>query len=98
MAAYIRSVPACSAEMAGRHIPAQVPVTVLSGGQQPAIRLEEQAAIAARSQHGRHIVAGKSAHWIHLDQPELVAEAVRELADHLQCTPEPTIHEEGRRA
>ena len=98
MAAYIQSVPACSAEMAGCPIPSQVPVTVLSGGQQPPIRLEEHAAIAAYSQRGRHMIADKSAHWIHLDQPELVARAVRELADHLQCTPEPTIHEEGRRA
>jgi len=98
MAAYIQSVPACSVEMAERQIPAQVPVTVLSGGQQSAIRLEEHAAIAARSLRGRHVVAGKSAHWIHLDQPDLVVDAVRELADHLQFTPEPTIHEEGRRA
>ena len=27
----------------------------------------------------RHIVASKSGHWIHLDEPELVVEAVRDL-------------------
>ena len=27
----------------------------------------------------RHIVAEKSGHWIHLDQPELVVQAVRDL-------------------
>src|SRR5262249_45823443 len=96
MAAYIRAVPLCSAEMADRRIPAQVPVTVLSGGQQPEIRLQEHAAIGAHSRRGRHIVASKSAHWIHLDQPDLVVEAVREMADHLQCKTEPTLHEEGR--
>jgi pimeloyl-ACP methyl ester carboxylesterase len=100
MAAYIQAVPRCAAELQGCVIPAQVPVTVLSGAHQPEVRLQEHAAIAARSAHGRHLIAGKSAHWIHLDQPELVAEAVREMTDalHLQCNTESVIHEEGRRA
>jgi pimeloyl-ACP methyl ester carboxylesterase len=100
MAAYIQAVPRCAAELQGCVIPAQVPVTVLSGAHQPEVRLQEHAAIAARSAHGRHLMAGKSAHWIHLDQPELVAEAVREMTDalHLQCNTESVIHEEGRRA
>jgi pimeloyl-ACP methyl ester carboxylesterase len=42
--------------------------------------LREHAAIAAHSQNGRHIIAQKGAHWIHLDQPELVVEAVTEMA------------------
>jgi pimeloyl-ACP methyl ester carboxylesterase len=100
MAAYIQAVPRCAAELQGCVIPAQVPVTVLSGAHQPEVRLEEHAAIVARSAHGRHTMAGKSAHWIHLDQPELVAQAVREMTEvlHLQCNTESLIHEEGRRA
>jgi pimeloyl-ACP methyl ester carboxylesterase len=100
MAAYIRALPACAAELEGCAIPAQVPVTVLSGSHQPAVRLDEHAAIAARSQHGQQVLAPKGAHWIHLDQPELVVQAVREMAEtyHLECSSEPTLHEEGRRA
>ncbi len=100
MAAYIRALPACAAELEGCAIPAQVRVTVLSGAQQPAVRLDEHAAIAARSQRGKQVLAAKGAHWIHLDQPELVVQAVREMAEtyHLQCRSEPTLHEEGRRA
>jgi pimeloyl-ACP methyl ester carboxylesterase len=79
MAEYLKSLPSCAAELGGRSFPAQIPVTVLSGGHQPQVRLDEHAAIAARSFRGRHIVADKSRHWIHLDQPELVVEAVREL-------------------
>jgi pimeloyl-ACP methyl ester carboxylesterase len=99
MAAYIQAVPRCATELQGSVIPSQVPVTVLSGAHQPAVRLQEHAAIAARSAHGRHVMAGNSAHWIHLDQPELVAQAVREMTDalHLQCNTESLIHEEGRR-
>jgi pimeloyl-ACP methyl ester carboxylesterase len=100
MAAYIRAVPRCAAEIQGYSIPAHIPVAVLSGAHQPELRLQEHAAIAARSEQGRHVMAAGSAHWIHLDQPELVASAVRHMAEalHLQCTTESLIHEEGRRA
>jgi pimeloyl-ACP methyl ester carboxylesterase len=80
MADYIRSLPRCSAETIARNFPAHLPVTVLSGAQQPPERLREHAAIAAHSLNGRHIIAEKGAHWIHLDQPELVVEAVVEMA------------------
>jgi pimeloyl-ACP methyl ester carboxylesterase len=98
MARYIRSLPLCARELQGCAIPAEVPVTVLSGAHQPAILLEDHAAIAAHSHQGRHVIAAKSAHWIHLDEPELVASAVHQMAatNHLQS--EPNLHEEGRRA
>ncbi|HEY6308878.1 MAG TPA: alpha/beta hydrolase [Candidatus Angelobacter sp.] len=100
MAAYIQAVPRCAAEIQRYSIPAHVPVTVLSGAHQPEVRLQEHAAIAARSAQGRHVLAAGSAHWIHLDQPELVVSAVRQMAEavHLQCNTESLIHEEGRRA
>ena len=80
MAGYIRAVPRCARELHGVHISPQIPVTVLSGAHQPDIRLREHAAIAAHSVAGRHRIAAKSAHWIHLDEPDLVAQAVREMA------------------
>jgi pimeloyl-ACP methyl ester carboxylesterase len=84
MAAYIKAVPRCSKEMNGQFIPAQIPVTVLSGAHQSDVRLHEQAAIAAHSSRGRHLAAPHGAHWIHLDHPEMVAQAVREMAQ--ACT------------
>jgi pimeloyl-ACP methyl ester carboxylesterase len=92
MAAYIQAVPECAAEIQARFIPASIPVTVLSGAHQPEVRLREHAAIAARSVRGRHVMADKSAHWIHLDQPELVAEAVREMAEALPFTMQVRSH------
>ena len=80
MADYIQSLPQCSSEMIDRNIPAHLPVTVLSGAHQSHDRLREHAAIAAHSLNGKHIIADKGAHWIHLDQPELVIEAVVEMA------------------
>ncbi len=93
MAAYIQAVPQCAAELQACFIPANIPVTVLSGAQQPEVRLQEHAAIAARSAQGRHVIAGKSAHWIHLDQPDLVADAVREMVESLPFT----MHVRSRR-
>jgi pimeloyl-ACP methyl ester carboxylesterase len=87
MAEYLKALPACAAELGGRSFPEQVPVTVLSGGHQPKARLDEHAAIAAHSFRGRHIIADKSRHWIHLDQPELVAEAVKEMIAATQAAP-----------
>ena len=81
MAEYIKSLPACAREIDGRSFPEQILVTVISGAHQPQLRLDEHAAIAAHSCHGRHIIAEKSRHWIHLDQPELVEEAVREMVE-----------------
>ena len=79
MAAYIQAVPECARELQGLTIPAQIPVTVLSGAHQPQDRLQEHAAIAAHSASGKHLIAKRSAHWIHLDEPELVAQAVRDI-------------------
>lgn len=81
MASYIGSLPRCAAELHRKPIPAEIPVTVLSGAHQPQVRLREHAAIAAQSLHGRHRIASQGAHWIHLDQPELVLEAVREMVE-----------------
>jgi pimeloyl-ACP methyl ester carboxylesterase len=79
MARYIQSLPACAAEVSGCDIPPDIPVTVISGAHQPRARIAEHRAIAARSARGRHLIAGNSAHWVHLDQPELIVEALREM-------------------
>jgi pimeloyl-ACP methyl ester carboxylesterase len=81
LAAYIRSIPACAAEIYGCDIPERVPVTVISGAHQPRMRMAEHMAIAAHSSRGRHIIAAQSAHWIHLDQPDLIAAAFRQMAE-----------------
>ena len=84
MARYIRTLPAAAAEASQFHIPAQIPVTVISGAHQPPVRMAEHQAIAAHSLQGRHLIAANSAHWIHLDQPELIVEAFCEMAEKLK--------------
>lgn len=84
MAGYIRTLPSCAAEVSGCDIPAQIPVTVISGAHQPPERMAEHQALAAHSERGRHIVADRSAHWVHLDQPELIVAAAREMLSEVE--------------
>lgn len=74
MAAAIRALPPSAAEAAAHVIPAGMPVTVLSGAHQPP---ESLAAHAAMATH--HVIVDGSAHWIHLDHPEIVCAAIRAL-------------------
>ncbi|MGP0070452.1 MAG: alpha/beta fold hydrolase [Bryobacteraceae bacterium] len=79
MAAYLESLPKSAAEAAELSVPATIPVTVLSAANATPEQLEEREAVARRSPRGQHIVARKSGHWIQLDEPELVVEAIREM-------------------
>jgi pimeloyl-ACP methyl ester carboxylesterase len=79
LAAYLESLPAGAVEAAGFQMPETIPVTVLSSAHSTPVQLEEHRALARRSPRGQHIVARKSGHWIQLDEPELVVQAIREM-------------------
>lgn len=59
--------------------PPQIPIVVISSGDQPSERLAAHAMLAESSDQGRHLIAARSAHWVQFDEPELVVEIVREL-------------------
>lgn len=59
--------------------PPEIPIVVISSGNQPAEHIEMQRMLAEASHNGRHIMAARSTHWVQLDEPELVTEAVRAL-------------------
>jgi pimeloyl-ACP methyl ester carboxylesterase len=79
LAAYLESLPASSAEAAALDELGTIPVTVLSAANATPHQLQERAAWTSRSPRGRHIIARKSGHWIQLDEPELVVQAIREM-------------------
>jgi pimeloyl-ACP methyl ester carboxylesterase len=79
MSRYIQALPKSAAEASRFQIPAHIPVTVISGAQQTPVRLAEHQAIAAHSLRGKHLTAEKGAHWVHLDQPELIVQAFQEM-------------------
>jgi pimeloyl-ACP methyl ester carboxylesterase len=59
--------------------PREVPLVVISSGDQPAEQLAAHRTLVKESVAGRHLVATRSAHWIQFDEP--VVTAVRELID-----------------
>ncbi len=80
MASYLESLPASASQASATgDVPRQIPVTILSASNSTPAQLAERQAIASRSLNGKHIIAAKSGHWIHFDEPELVLQAIREL-------------------
>jgi pimeloyl-ACP methyl ester carboxylesterase len=56
-----------------------LPLVTISSTNPGAYRLHQQDALARLSTRGRHIMASNSGHWIPLDQPGVVIDAVREV-------------------
>jgi len=81
MAEYFESLPE-SAEQASvlGDLP-EIPISILSAGNSTPAQLFERDAMARRSAHGKHVLVQDSRHWIHLDQPRVVIEAIREMVE-----------------
>lgn len=56
-----------------------LPLTIVSSGDQPADIIEQHRRLATLSSRGRQIVAAHSGHWIHLDEPEIVVRAIHQV-------------------
>ena len=81
MADHLGSLRRSAAEIAATGGLGDVPLIVITAGSQPAAVRAEHARIAALSRGGAHIIAEQSGHWILLDDPEVVVEAVRRVVD-----------------
>jgi pimeloyl-ACP methyl ester carboxylesterase len=79
LAAALEALPQSSAEAANLLLPASIPLTILSAANSTPVQRAEREALAKRSARGRHLVVAKSGHWIHLDDPALVVDAIRDL-------------------
>ena len=81
MSDYLGVLQSEAATIAAAVPPADIPVVVISGAHQPAAELAAHRRLAAASPHGRHVVATRSGHWILLDEPELIVDAVLSLTN-----------------
>ena len=73
MAAHFEGLPESAQDLCGAAPLEGIPMIALLSGR------SEAPPPAGWSTDMRHLVAEKSGHWIHLDQPELVVKAVRDL-------------------
>ncbi|HEY7304190.1 MAG TPA: alpha/beta hydrolase [Bryobacteraceae bacterium] len=83
MAAALESLPANAREALSITVPQHIPVVVLSAVNSTKLELDERDRWVRESQRGLHIHLERSGHWIQLEQPEAVVEAVRDLVRSL---------------
>jgi pimeloyl-ACP methyl ester carboxylesterase len=77
---HLQAMPACSADlMRGTDNLANIPVIVLSAAERRLRWLEADEALARASVSGRHIIAPYGGHWVHLDHPDVLIEAISVL-------------------
>ena len=60
-----------------------IPLTVISGAHLPEEALREHQRWAQCSTRGKHLIAPSGRHWVHLDEPDFVIEAIRETCQQL---------------
>jgi pimeloyl-ACP methyl ester carboxylesterase len=58
-----------------------LPLVVMSAADAQEWRLQADAALAALSTHGRHVLAPNSGHWVPLDAPQAVVRTISETVD-----------------
>jgi pimeloyl-ACP methyl ester carboxylesterase len=76
---HVAALPVSAAQAAAVSSLWDLPLVVLSGEHHAAPYNDWQRDLAQLSSRGRHVVASDSGHWIHLDHPELVTRAIREV-------------------
>jgi pimeloyl-ACP methyl ester carboxylesterase len=81
MADYLAAFERAVVSIAGQSPPRDVPIVVMSSGDQPPEQVTAHRQLAEGSRAGRHIIAERSGHWIQFDQPDLIIDAIRELVD-----------------
>jgi pimeloyl-ACP methyl ester carboxylesterase len=81
MAEHLRVLEREGVSIGAASSPSEIPIIVISGGQQPPEQLNAHRMLAERSTHGRHVIATRSTHWVQFDEPELIVGLVRELVE-----------------
>jgi pimeloyl-ACP methyl ester carboxylesterase len=76
MRKHVEAVPDTVREMHNAEPIQKIPVLVLTPGKLTPLSEEQIGRIGSSVQQ---VIASKSAHWIHLDQPELVIDSIRNM-------------------
>ena len=76
MCSHVEAVPDTVTEMQSAGSIHDIPVLVLTPGNSTPLSVERLDSIGDNVQQ---IIAGASAHWIHLDEPDLVIDSIREM-------------------
>jgi pimeloyl-ACP methyl ester carboxylesterase len=79
MADHLGSLRRSALEIAAAKPMGNIPLIVLTAGHQSAAAREEHARIAAQSPRGTQVVVDQVGHWIQIDDPDVVVDAIRRV-------------------
>ena len=82
IASQLENLPASAAQaLAAGEALRHIPVFVVSAADASASRLADHEAIARASSSGKHFTAKEGGHWVMVDEPDLVLQAIREVVE-----------------
>jgi pimeloyl-ACP methyl ester carboxylesterase len=81
MAGTLEALPVCAVDAGSPSLPAELPVAVLSAASATQEELRERDGWLSGLLQAEHRVLDKAGHWLHLERPADVAEAVRWCAE-----------------
>jgi pimeloyl-ACP methyl ester carboxylesterase len=76
LADILEALPVCAADAGRPLLPAELPVAILSAASATQDELRERDGWLTGLLEKEHLVLEEAGHWLHLEQPEKVAEAV----------------------
>ena len=79
MAAYLECLPAAAQQAIRMPLPPGIPFTVLSAASALDREVRERDGWVHASTDGKHIRVEESTHWIPIERPEIVVEAIRDV-------------------
>jgi pimeloyl-ACP methyl ester carboxylesterase len=85
---HVAALSVSGAQAAAMESLGDLPLVVLSGDHHPAPYADWQSDLAQLSSRGLQLLAGDCGHWIHLERPELVTEAIRQVVAAARQNPE----------
>ena len=86
LADHLSALEETAAMVAGVTSLPDVPLVIVSSGDQPADTIAKHRALARLSSQGDHVIAANSGHWIQFDEPDLVVKIIRDVVDRTRRT------------
>ena len=85
LANHLQHLPESAREVAECGSLGDLPFVVMTASNPSPGRAATQDAMACQSSRGRHIIAREGGHWLLLDQPALVAQAIESVAEEVRA-------------
>ncbi|HEX3683781.1 MAG TPA: alpha/beta hydrolase [Bryobacteraceae bacterium] len=87
LAAYLECLPASARAALEMPIPPAIPFIVLSASSATPDELRERDEWVQQNAHARHTIVENSGHWLQLERPDVVIEAIQELVNDVHSQP-----------